>query len=87
MKTGVNGTALTITCFNTMGDTGDDRIDNWIGLGADAHYFPQPWFSAGAVYQLLTNVSDFSLVTAPGGMAQKVSFVKHQVMAVLSLTY
>src|SRR5215831_797416 len=79
------GSSLAIACYLTMGDTGDDRKDNWIGLGVDAHYFPRPWFSVGAAYQLLANVSDFTLNLS--GTSTKVSFVKHQVLGVVSLTY
>jgi hypothetical protein len=72
-----------ITCSNDP--TGGDRIDNWVGLNIQANYFPQPWFSIGAAYQLLANITDFQLTA--GGASTSARFVKHQVLGVVSLTY
>jgi hypothetical protein len=72
-----------IACFNTP--TGGDRIDNWVGLNLQANYFPQPWFSIGAAYELLANVTDFALMTGTTSVSAR--FVKNQVLGVISLTY
>ena len=66
-------------------NNGEDRSDNWLAVGAGAAYYPVAWMSIGAGYQLLTNLTDFTL---PGvGIDNKVSFVKHQVVGTLSFTY
>jgi hypothetical protein len=78
------GMMAPISCFQDV--NGADRVDNWVSLGIDAHYFPTPWFSAGAAYQLLANVSDFQLTTG-GAATLPVRFVKHQVMGIVSVTY
>jgi hypothetical protein len=80
----MTGMTAAISCFNDP--TGGDRVDNWVGLNLQANYFPQPWFSLGAQYQLLANVTDFAVSTG-GGPTVNARFVKHQVLGVLSLTY
>jgi hypothetical protein len=79
------GSSMTlVSCFPEPG-TADNRRDNWVALGAEVHYFPKPWFSAGASYQLTANVSDFELPDPNAPLP--VRFVKHQVLGVVSATY
>jgi hypothetical protein len=77
--------ATVIACYDPA--TAGERKDNWLGLGVDAHYFPRPWFSAGASYQLLTNISDFRIPSGTSLPGLEVSFVKHQVLGMISATF
>jgi hypothetical protein len=72
-----------IQCYDA---TAGPRVDNWMGLQVDAHYFPIAWFSAGAAYQVLTNISDFRIPSG-GSAGLDVSFVKQQILAILAVTY